>query len=238
MASLNKVNVESVGPKLMPGSTGGEYFPFARKGNVLLGTRLQAIAPGGRFGLNGTTYFCARVRSAPVGNLFAEEDAKKKVVKLQANPPNLWDAWPNVVWEKRNDSRASTSIGVFIPGALKGGDEAGLKELLANIGEGKLAAKMAHYLFELAGPENAICRESELKAWLDEEFKPVMEGIVASLAKQQELQTEMKATIGNFGMQAALLKKVYGETKKDEHEPSDEPANEEADPDNEPGETD
>jgi hypothetical protein len=121
---------------------------------------------------------------------------------------------------------------------LKGGDEAGLKELLANIGEGKLAAKMAHYLFELAGPENAICRESELKAWLDEEFKPVMEGIVASLAKQQELQTEMKATIGNFGMQAALLKKVYGETKKDEHEPSDEPANEEADPDNEPGETD
>ena len=143
-----------------------------------------------------------------------------------------------MVWEKRKSSRASTSIGVFIPGALKGGDEAGLKELLANIGDGKLAAKMAHYLFELAGPENAICRESELKAWLDEEFKPVMEGIVASLAKQQELQTEMKATIGNFGMQAALLKKVYGETKKDEHEPSDEPANEEADPDNEPGETD
>ena len=238
MASLNKVSEAGEGPKLMPGSTGGEYFPFARKGNVLLGVRLQAIMPGSRFGMGNTTYFCARVRSAPVGNLFAEEDAKKKVVKLQANPPNLWDAWPNVVWEKRNESRASTSIGVFIPGALKGGDEAGLKELLANIGDGKLAAKMAHYLFELAGPENAICRESQLKAWLDEEFKPVIEGIVASLAKQQQLQTEMKATIGNFGMQAALLKKVYGETKKDEHEPSDEPANEEADPDNEPGETD
>jgi hypothetical protein len=231
MASLSKVGAATEGPKLMPGSTGGEYFPFARKGNVLLGTRLQTIAPGGRYGLNGTTYFCARVRSAPAGNLFTEEDAKKKVVKLQANPPNLWDAWPNVVWEKRNDSRASTSIGVFIPGALKGGDEAGLKELLANIGDGKLAAKMAHYLFELAGPTNAICRESVLGAWLEEEFKPVMEGIVKALAKQQELQTEMKATIGNFGMQAALLKKVYGQTEKADHEPPDEPAGED-DPDN------
>jgi hypothetical protein len=114
---------------------------------------------------------------------------------------------------------------------LKGGDEAGLKELLANIGDGKLAAKMAHYLFELAGPTNAICRESVLGAWLEEEFKPVMEGIVKALAKQQELQTEMKATIGNFGMQAALLKKVYGQTEKADHEPPDEPAGED-DPDN------
>ncbi len=231
MASLSKVGAAAEGPKLMPGSTSGEYFPFARKGNVLLGTRLQSIRPGSHFGLAGTTYFCARVRSAPAGDLFKEEDAKKKVVKLQANPPNLWDAWPNVVWEKRDNSRASTSIGVFIPGALKGGDEAGLKELLANIGDGKLAAKMAHYLFELAGPTNAICRESVLGAWLEEEFKPVMEGIVKALAKQQELQTEMKATIGNFGMQAALLKKVYGQTEKADHEPPDEPAGED-DPDN------
>jgi hypothetical protein len=235
MASLNKVSEAGEGPKLMPGSTGGEYFPFARKGNVLLGVRLQAIMPGSRFGMGNTTYFCARVRSAPVGNLFAEEDAKKKVVKLQANPPNLWDAWPNVVWEKKNESRASTSIGVFMPGALKGNDETSLKELLEGIGGGKLAAKMAEYLFELAGANNAICRKGELKTWLDGQFKPIMDGIVSSITKQKELQEEMKSSLGNFGMQAALLKKVYGKTEEhaDPDEAADTPEGED-----EPSETD
>ena len=98
MATLKKTTEKTTdGPKMMPGSQDGHYFPFARKGNVLLGVRLSAIKDGMYYGVGGTTYFAARLRSAPENGLFADEDAKQKVVKLQANPPNLWDAWPGVV---------------------------------------------------------------------------------------------------------------------------------------------
>ena len=43
---------------------------------------------------------------------------------------------------------------------------------------------------------------------------------MGSLAKQKELQTVMAATVGNFSMQAALLKKVYGKTKTEDEEPT------------------
>ena len=194
-------------PKLMPGSTtGATYFPFARKGNVLLGIKPWAILNGDYYGVQGTTYFAARLRSA-------EEDSAKKVVKLQSNPPNLWDAWPGVEWEKKGNDRASTTIGVFMRGQFKGDDEK-LQELLGHVGEGKLAAKMADYLIELAGAANLVCTPRELSTWLDQHYEPIIAKVVEKVAKRKQLADEMEKHVGVFGMQAAILKKVYGDTTK------------------------
>ena len=199
--------------KLMPGTSGpSRYFPFARNGNVLLGIRPQHIADGESMDIEGTTYFAARLRSAPEDGLFAAEDAAKTVVSFPNNPPNLWDAWPGVTWEKASPKRASTTVGVLLNGKFKGTDEE-RKTLIDQIGHGQLTGKMAEYLIELAGHENMIVGYRELKAWLDGQYNPIIEGIIDSVEKHEKLKTAAKETIGVFGMQAALLQKVYGQTE-------------------------
>ena len=198
--------------KLMPGTSGpSRYFPFARKGNVLLGIRPQHIADGEAMDIEGTTYFAARLRSAPEDGLFAAEDAAKTVVSFPNNPPNLWDAWPGVTWEKASPKRASTTVGVLLNGKFKGTDEE-RKTLIDQIGHGQLTGKMAEYLIELAGHENMIVGYRELKAWLDTQYNPIIESILDSIEKHEKLKVAAKESIGVFGMQAALMQKVYGET--------------------------
>jgi len=214
MASLKKNDTPSESPpiKMMPGSsTGPSYFPFARKGNVLLGIKPQGAAAGERWGLSECTYFAARLRSAPENGLFAEEDAGKKVVKLVKNPGNMWDAWPNVVWEKKDISRASTTIGVFVEGKFNE-DKVQLNKLLDAIKDGKLTLKMAKYLVEVAGKENMLCGVNDLAAWLESQFKPFFDKILEHLAVASAVTDEMKQHVGHFNMEAALLKKVYEST--------------------------
>ena len=202
------------GPKLMKGSTDGHYFPFARQGDVLLGIRPSGVFSGSRFGMPKTTYFACRLRSAPSNGLFAEEDGKKKVVKLVKQPDNLWDAWPKVTWEKQDDSRASTTVGAFIQGEFISTDESQQKLLLSEIDDGKLSQKLADYLTELAGEENMIVLKRDLKGWLDGQFNPMIESILEQIEKKKAMTQAMSANVGNFGMQAALLKKVFEESKK------------------------
>ena len=199
--------------KLMPGTSGpSRYFPFARNGNVLLGIRPQHIADGESMDIEGTTYFAARLRSAPEDGLFAAEDAAKTVVSFPNNPPNLWDAWPSVTWEKASPKRASTTVGVLLNGKFKGTTEE-KETLLKQIANGQLTGRMAEYLIELAGHENMIVGYRELKAWLDGQYNPIIEGIIDSVEKHEKLKTAAKETIGVFGMQAALLQKVYGQNE-------------------------
>jgi len=207
MATLKKQTTDK---KFMPGTTGNPYFPFARKGNVLLGVRLQSVSPGESYGANDTTYFTLRLRSAPEKGLFAEEDAAKKVVKLQKDPENLWDAWPGVEWEKKSPERASTTIGVFERGAFKAKDPAKLNELISHIGDSKLASKFTDHLVTLAGEENLICRRSELRAFLDEALSPVIDNLTTHAKKQEEFVAEVQANIGTVAMHAALIKKTFG----------------------------
>ena len=200
--------------KMMPGtSSAGSYFPFARNGDILLGVHLDHIWPGDRFGVPGTTYFTVRLRSAPSHGLFAEDDAKQKVVKFQKEPANLADAWPNVTWEKHDSSRASTTIGAFIPGRLDPNDDAATKVLLDNVGDGKLAIKLTDYLMNLAGPHMFIVEPKEMEDWLASQLDPIIARIKKAIAKQKELQTAFQGTVGSFGMAAAILKKTYGETE-------------------------
>jgi hypothetical protein len=222
MATLKKTHTDKPKRKFMAGTQGNPYLPFARQGNVLLGVRLQSITSGDYFGAADTTYFTLRLRSAPENGLFAEEDKAKKVVKLAKNPENLWDAWPGVVWEKKDISRASTTVGVFERGMFKSKDPASLKTLLSAIDDGKLAEKFADHLISLAGEKNLICRRSELTAFLDEGLKPVIAGVVEKLQKQEAFADHVLSTIGTVAMHAALIKKVFGDKPVDpeaaEHE--------------------
>ena len=201
-------------PKLMPGtSSGASYFAFARKGNVALGIKPFGVVDGERFDVGGTTYFMARLRSAPAGGLFSEEDKAKKVVKLQKAPENLWDAWPQVVWQKKSPERASTTIGIFLRGEF-GKDEKKLSTLLGNLENGAMTNKMADYLVGLAGSENLIVSKRDLQQWLEAQYKPIVDSIVASIAKAKAIAEEMETQIGSFNMHAAILKKVYGATQE------------------------
>ena len=69
----------------MPGTQDGKYFPFARRGKVLLGVRPVAIESRRKFGVAGTTYFAARIRSAPNNGLFPSTKGEGNVVAF--NPP-------------------------------------------------------------------------------------------------------------------------------------------------------
>ena len=199
--------------KLMPGTSGGKYFPFARKGNVLLGIKVEAIANGANFGVPDTTYFSLRLRSAPENGLFAEEDAAKKVVTLQPNPPNLWDAWPGVEWEKKDHERASTTIGVFFKGLFTGGGNEGRKLLLDAINEGKLATKLADYLISISGEYALLLPREDFIAYLDSIYAPTVASIVKKIEKDAAVAVEIESNIGNFATQAALLKNVYAKTE-------------------------
>ena len=68
--------------KMMRGSGGAmDYAVVARKGNMAFGVKPLAAMPGAARGLPGTTYFVVRVRVAPVGDLF-NDDEDGNVVKL------------------------------------------------------------------------------------------------------------------------------------------------------------
>ena len=89
------------------------------------------------------------------------------------------------------------------------------KTLLDNVGDGKLAAKLAGFLVELAGQANMIVTPEQLMAWLDGEFNPMIDRIVKLIEKQKAAEAAFTSNVGNFGMQAALLKKAFAETEKD-----------------------
>jgi len=217
--------------RMMPGSESKDsYFAFARKGNVVLGIKPYGMHKGEMYGVQGTTYFTARLRSAWAGDLFADEK-QQKVVKLTPNPANLWDPWPAVTWEKRDDKRASTTIGVFIKGAFSL-DTKVLQQLLDEVSGLKMAHKMASYLIELAGPENAILTVQELAECVNGPFDEITQRLVAKIAEANAASAEMNANVGVFGMQSAVLKKAHDKiakgavikhAPKDEDEPGDAP---------------
>ena len=223
---MEEVKKIKAAPKMMAGSESeASYFAFARKGNVVLGIKPYGMVKGENYGVSGTTYFTARLRSAPAGNLFDDEKTAK-IVKLVQNPPNLWDAWPGVEWEKKDDKRASTTIGVFIKGQFSR-DMAVLQQLLDEVSEKKMATKMAKYLIELAGAENALMSVRDLAECVDKPFDDITQRVVARIKEANYASEEMSSSIGVFGMQSAILKKAhdkFAKAKIVKHEPQDDEA--------------
>ena len=118
------------------------------------------------------------------------------------------------MWEKVDSSRASTSIGVFIESEFKHGPAA-LKKLKDNVCDRKLSKKLAEYLTSLIGDAEPVYSQGELANWLESQFAPVIERIAKAMVFETEVAKEAKASVGSFGMQAALLKKAYDATKDD-----------------------
>jgi hypothetical protein len=204
-------------PKMMPGTeSAASYFAFAKKGNVLLGIKPYGMMKGEVFGVAGTTYFTGRLRSAPAGSLFDDEKGKK-VVKLEANPENLWDAWPGVEWEKKNLERASTTIGVFMRGQFSKDTEV-MKVLLDAISDRKMSDKTATYLIELAGPKSVFVTHRELSSWLDKHYDEITKRILLKIEHSKEASAELEKNIGVFGMQAQVLKKIHEKFAKAEEQ--------------------
>jgi hypothetical protein len=206
---------EKTEAKLMTGTSGyPKYFPFARKGNVLLGIKINGIAKGSYFGVPGTTYFAGRLRSAPENGLLADQQ-EGNVVKLEKNPENLWDAWPDVEWEKKDDTRASTTVGIFLRGSL-GGDPEEQAKLANAVKDGELTQKMTDYLVGVAGEDNMIVPHRELRAWLDAQFGPIFDGVIQKVEQAKQVAAALEENIGVFGCQAAILKKAYGKTQDED----------------------
>ena len=207
--------MEKATAKMMPGTqSGAPYFAFAKKGNVVLGIKPYGAVNGEKFGVSGTTYFTARLRSAPAGSLFAD-DAPKTVIKLEKTPENLWDAWPGVTWEKKSPQRASTSVGVFLRGVFSR-DHVELQKLLEQLKDGRMTTQMADYLIGVAGVDHLIVTKRELQQWLESQYKPLVDKVVDAIEKSKQVSEAMEEQVGVFGMQAAILKKVYGETAEAE----------------------
>ena len=198
-------------PAMMLGTNGHhDYLVLARKGSVALAVKPNLIADGDAFGVPGTTHFGARLRSAPANTTQLQID--DTVVSFGSKQVSISESWNDITWEKTNNLRASTQIGVLFKGTPKVDTEV----LLAGIGERQLATKMTDYLIGLAGEDNLVLSRREIIDWLDAFYQPIIAKILASQEKAKLVQTELAASIGTFGMQAALLKKVYGTTSPED----------------------
>lgn len=202
-------------PKMMRGSSGAfDYLVIARRGDIALGVKPNAIVKGETFGHPGTVWFGSRLRSAPATGMFDEEPSK--VVKLEKKPENLWDAWPNVVWEKKSSERASTVIGVLLKGSLDGTKEEA-EAILNEMKDGKLAKRMADYLYELIGSEYMILSRDEISNYLTENvYGKIAASIEKMIKAKMIVEQEMGKNIGVFGMQAQILKKAYEQIQAEE----------------------
>lgn len=218
---MGKAKVQE--PVMMVGTNGyKDYLVIAGKGNVALGIKPNNISPGAAFGHPGTVWFGARLRSARADGLDYKPDGDDNVVKFQKNPENLWDAWPGIVWEKQDEKRASTTIGVLLRGSLDGQIE-DAKLLLDKMKSGKLSEQMAEYLAGLAGAENLIMQPDEIADWLTQNVYGKIAGkLEKAIEARQIVEQEMEKSIGTFGMQAQILKKAYAKLQEEVEDVADE----------------
>lgn len=197
---------------MMQGSTSGKtYMAFAKNGSFALGVKPVAVVSGRRFGMPDHTWFVAKLRSAPAGDLFPEPEGN--VVTFKKAPESHEEAWPGITWEKNASSRASTTVSLMLPGTVDSAE--GITELLTNVEDGKLATKMTEYLTTIAG-ENLKLDPAAINEWFDGYSKSFAEGLKKTLAATKELKAHMAQNVGKVGIHAEVLKKVYEATKDDE----------------------
>lgn len=211
MTAAKKIEVT-----MMKGTEGKkDYMAFAAKNGMALGIKPVAIADGGRLGVPETTWFGARLRSATEKGVFEEaaEEGESNVVTFKKTADSPAGAWPNITWEKKDDKRASTTIGVLLPGSHKSSAQA--KQLMVEIEDKKLATKMVDYLEFIVGKENFVISRDDAIEWFDAQYAPILKTIKTAVSAQENVSAEMKASIGSFNMHAELLNKAYKKTKSE-----------------------
>lgn len=201
--------VKKIEVPLMLGTSGyKDYMAFARTAGMALGIKPAAVADGGRFGVPGTTWFGARLRSAPDAGVFQEVEGN--VVKLQKLAEFPADAWPQITWDKKNKHRASTTIGIFLNGNSSTIESA--KLLISQIDDKKLATKMVEYLEKIAGKGNFVIPRQDAIDWFDAQYQDFSKSVLKIVEAQTKAANEFKHTIGSFNMHAEVLSKAYKKT--------------------------
>lgn len=199
---------------MMLGSEGNlDYLVVGRNGPFALGLKPNQVMPGAKFNMPGMTWFGARIRSAPAGEMFKMADAIDaadggNVVALKKKPENHTEAWPTITWEKNSEKRASTQIGVWLEGDFDSLEKG--QPLLEKLKNREIAEQMANYIAELIGEDQLFLSPKRIASWLQATiYAPMAKKVEKMLELATAVQSEMKATAGQFGMQAAMVKKAY-----------------------------
>lgn len=199
---------------MLKGTDGGyDYLLVAVRGGIGLGLKPNMIASGSK---PGTTYVGARIRSA---NLKPSDmpQSTGNVIPL-GQKQTLDTAWPKITWEKVDSVRASTPIGVFVNGTVEKNPVILYEELTKK----DLPRNMAKYVASLAGADNMVISEDDLTKWIESKYAPAVEKLMKVAEAEKKMADEISESIGVFGMQADMMKKVYGSLVPDIEEESEE----------------
>lgn len=194
------------GLHLMDGTTkAGSYAVAARRGSIFLGIRFAGLIDGSQFGVAGTTYVNARLRSARIPALAQHLDGTTQsanVVSFADQQLDLATAWPAFSFESVNAGRASLSVGAFVQGGLTRDIEA----VIACLSKSDLFGKLASYVIAQAGTAYCIANPMALAAWLSGQAEPLLQQIMRAVTRrklieraQQEFAAAMQGQIEVIG---------------------------------------
>jgi hypothetical protein len=207
---------------MMTGSTGGaDYLMFARRGNVGLGLKVLGVQNGSNHNMPGKVYLHFRVRSAEVSGM-QQHESDTSVVSLSEHKLSHDDAWPGITFDKVNDTRASTVVGVFIRGELN--LEHG-EETVQRVRTGGYLEKVIDFLIEAAGPENMVVKPEMMRDWARERLNKGLDSFETFLKERKKLEEAQQAflaqggaNLDTVGFHAAQMKMIYDALHSDQGE--------------------
>jgi hypothetical protein len=201
---------------LLDGSSSfSSYAAIARRGNIFLGIKFSGLVDGSPVGAAGKSYLHVKLRSARNPDLANKLDQKpgvKNVITLAEHQLTLDKAWPKFTFENIDGERASLTVGMFIDGSLDGDTHA----VIARIKAGSLFLKLVNYAIDNAGAEYRIAPPKAVAAWLTDQAKPVLEGLLQVkevMTIGPEVKKEFKKLVADqvetVGPHLQQLKAIY-----------------------------
>ena len=201
---------------LIDGSaSSSSYAAIARRGSIFLGIRLAGLVDGAQLGAPGRSYLHVRICSARNQALAERLDHKHgavNVVNLFEQNLALDKAWPDFVFEKVDQARASLLVGLFIEGSLTDDTLA----VVARITAANLFLKLAEYAIGCAGAEYGIAPATVVATWLARQARPVLDGLTKTAQCQQAVlaaQKEFGEVVGDqleaAGVHLQQLQAIY-----------------------------
>lgn len=202
-------------PILIPGTTsGGSYYPFARKGDMVLSVKPESIQPGEQLGVPCTTYFAVRLRASRDGSLIDGVSSSNIVTIANAAMKFPGKAFPLVEWEKEDTTRASCIVGVFLEGSFDPRAKELFEKMAATLEKRELVEKFTVHLTEKSDGCQLVGTTAELQQWLFDAFKEHTDAIIAQQKKAFEVTQAFSQNIGVVGTQATLLKNMFKKTQE------------------------
>lgn len=215
--------MENAKKHTMMRGTGGQldYLMIARQDGVGLGIKPNVIGEGQA---PNTTYVGIRLRSAPMEGKRPSKPEDGNVVPF--TPLALDTAWDGIEWEKVDNLRASTQLGVFLQGTLANDTEV----LLEEMSDSKLSKKMADYVLSLVNPDFLCVTPEDVIEWLELTYSQAAAHVSKAIEDKKAIVATISSNIGVVGTQSELMKKMYNKNASgDEVDDLDDEDIEEAD---------